>query len=164
MKTWVLERCAWAIAVAGAIAAAHSWYAISRPGVAPAPAIWPVSETVRPIAADSLAVLASRIVGSDLFRLDRKPADVAYGATPDSIANRAAALAAAAPRPPLVLVGIVGPPWKALVDGVPGHDGSMVLQAGQGVAGLRVRDVTATVATISANDTTWHLTVKRTWP
>lgn len=162
MKTSVLERCAWAIAVAGAIAAAHSWYVISRPGVAPAPAIWPVSETARPIAADSLAVLASRIVGSDPFRLDRKPADVAYGATPDSTANRAPA--AAPPRPPLVLVGIVGPPWKALVDGVPGHDGSMVLQAGQVVAGLRVRDVTATGATISTTDTTWHLTVKRTWP
>jgi len=163
MKISVLEGCAWAVTVAATIAAAHSWYSISRPAEAPAPAIRPVSETARPVADDSLAVLTSRIVGNDPFRLDRKPADVAYGATPDSIANRATATAAA-PRPPLVLVGIVGPPWRALVDGVPGHDGSLVLVAGQVVAGLRVRYVTATVATISTSDTTWHLTVKRTWP
>jgi len=70
----------------------------------------------------------------------------------------------AAPRPALVLVGIVGPPWRALVDGIPAHDGSTVLRAGQTVAGLRVRDVNASSATISAVDTTWHLTVKRKWP
>lgn len=163
MKTSVLERCAWVVTALATIVATRSWYVISRAAQAPAPAIWPVSETVRPIAADSLAMLTSRIVGDDPFRLDRKPADVAYGATPDSIANRALA-AAAAPHPPLVLVGIVGPPWRALVDGVPGHDGSMVLRSGQVVAGLRVRDVTATVATVATSDTTWHLTVKRTWP
>lgn len=163
MKTYLVERCAWAVTVAAAVSAAHSWYAISRPAEAPAPAIWPVAQPTAPIAADSLAVLTARIVDSDVFRLDRKPADAAYGATPDSTANRAA-MTAAAPRPPLVLVGIVGPPWRALLDGVPGHDGSMVLHAGQSVAGLRVRDVTATAATISGADTTWHLTVKRTWP
>lgn len=163
MKLYLLERCAWAVTLAATIAAARSWYVISRPAGAPAPAIWPVSQPAHPIAADSLDVLASRIAGSDPFRLDRRPADVAYGATPDSVANRAAAVPAA-PRPPLVLVGIVGPPWRALIDGVPGHDGSMVLRAGQNVAGLRVHDVTAAGATISGTDTIWHLTVKRTWP
>lgn len=163
MRVHVLERCAWTVAVAATVVAARSWYVISRSAQAQAPAIWPVPEAARPISADSLAVLTSRIVDNDPFRIDRKPADVAYGVTADSIANRALA-AAAAPRPSLVLVGIVGPPWRALVDGIPGHDGSMVLGAGQSVAGLRVRDVTATAATISGTDTTWHLTVKRTWP
>lgn len=163
MRMHVVERCAWAVAVAALLAAAHSWYVISRPAEAPAPAIWPVSQPTHPIAADSLAVLTSRIVGSDPFRLDRKPADVAYGATPDSLAGRASTTPTA-PRPPLALVGIVGPPWRALVDGVPGHDGSMVLRAGQSVADLRVVAVSATAATISSLDTTWHLTVKRTWP
>ncbi len=162
MRSHMFERGAWALTVAATIAAARSWYVISRPAEAPAPAIWPVSQAMQPIAADSLAVLTSRIVDNDPFRLDRKPADVAYGAPPDSMARASAT--SEAPRPPLVLVGIVGPPWRALVDGVPGHDGSMVLRAGQNVAGLRVRDVTATAATISGADTTWHLTVKRTWP
>src|SRR6185437_16617254 len=98
MRMHVVERCAWAVAVAALLAAAHSWYVISRPAEAPAPAIWPVSQPTHPIAADSLAVLTSRIVGSDPFRLDRKPADVAYGATPDSLAGRASTTPTA-PRP-----------------------------------------------------------------
>lgn len=162
MRILMLERSAWALTLIAGIAAGRAWYRISRPVQAPMPAIWPVSQPARPIASDSLAVLTSRIVDGDPFRLDRKPAAVAYGATPDSLANRATT--PAAPRPPLVLVGIVGPPWRALVDGVPGHDGSVVLRAGQTIAGLRVRDVTGATATISAVDTTWHLAVKRTWP
>jgi len=163
MRIIVLERCACAVTVIALASAVRTWYRISRPVEAPMPAIWPVSPSARPIAGDSLDVLTSRIVDSDPFRLDRKPAAVAYGVTPDTLANRAAA-PPAAPRPPLVLVGIVGPPWRALVDGVPGHDGSMVLRAGQSIAGLRVRDVTAATTTISTTDTTWHLAVKRTWP
>lgn len=158
----MVERSAWALTLIAAIAAGRAWYRISRPVQTPMPAIWPVSPPARSIASDSLAVLTSRIVDSDPFRLDRKPAAVAYGAMPDTLANRATA--PAPPRPPLVLVGIVGPPWRALVDGMPGHDGSVVLRAGQTIAGLRVRDVTAVTATISAVDTTWHLAVKRTWP
>ncbi|HXD23973.1 MAG TPA: hypothetical protein VN613_11505 [Gemmatimonadaceae bacterium] len=163
MRIIVLERCAWAVAVIALTSAVRSWYRISRPTDAPMPAIWPVSPPARPIAADSLGLLTSRIIDSDPFRLDRRPAAVAYGATPDTLTDRASA-PPAAPRPPLVLVGIVGPPWRALVDGVPGHDGSMVLRAGQSVAGLRVRDVKAATTTISTTDTTWHLAVKRTWP
>ena len=162
MRILVLERSAWAVTLIAMIVAARAWYRISRPVETPMPAIWLVSPPARPIASESLAVLTSRIVDSDPFRLDRKPAAVAYGATPDTLANRA--VAPTAPRPPLALVGIVGPPWRALVDGVPGHDGSTVLRAGQSIAGLRVRDVTAATATISTTDTIWHLAVKRTWP
>ncbi|HXE60059.1 MAG TPA: hypothetical protein VN607_05110 [Gemmatimonadaceae bacterium] len=163
MRIIVLERCAWAVTVIALASAVRTWYRISLPVEAPIPAIWPVSPPARPIAADSLGVLTARIVDSDPFRLDRKPAAVAYGVTPDPLANESP-VPPAAPRPPLVLVGIVGPPWRALVDGVPGHDGSLVLRAGQSVGDLRVREVNASTATISAADTTWHLAVKRTWP
>src|SRR6185312_7696839 len=104
----------------------------------------------RPITSDSLGVLTARIVESDVFRLDRRPAALAYGSSPDTLANRPVP-APAPPRPALVLVGIVGPPWRVLLD------------AGQVMAGLRVREVTATGASISAADTTWHLAIKRTW-
>lgn len=163
MKVHVLEHGAWVITAIATVAAVRSWYVISRPKEAPTPAIWTVSQPASAIAGDSLAVLTARVVSEDPFRLDRRPAEVAYAAGVDSAAARASD-PPAAPRPPLALVGIVGPPWSALVDGVPGHDGSTVLRAGQSVAGLRVRAVTATIATISAADTTWHLTVKRTWP
>jgi hypothetical protein len=163
MRTVVFERCAWIATLVAMAASARASYFITRPTEAPTPAIWPVSAPARPIARDSLGVLTSHIVDSDLFRLERRPAAVAYGAAPDTVANGAPATSAAL-RPPLVLVGTVGPPWRALVDGVPGHDGSTVLRAGQSVAGLRVRDVTAATATISAVDTIWHLAIKRTWP
>jgi|SRR6185312_899880 len=163
MRALVLERCAWAATLVAIAATVRSWYHITRSVEAPLPAIWPVSPPVRPMSSDSLGVLTSRIVDSDPFRLDRKPAAVAYGAAQDTLPNRTAA-APEAPRPPLVLVGIVGPPWRALVDGVPGHDGSIVLRAGQSIAGLRVRNVTASTTTISGVDTTWQLAVKRTWP
>ncbi|HKV50235.1 MAG TPA: hypothetical protein VJO52_03465 [Gemmatimonadaceae bacterium] len=162
MKALWMERVAWAVTAVAVLAGIRTWRNISRPADAPAPAIWPVSLPARVLDQDSLAVLAERITSADPFRLDRKPAAVAYGA-PDTAAAHAAAQAAV-PRPPLVLVGIVGPPWRALVDGIPGRDGSTVLHAGQTVAGLRVGTITGTTATISGMDTTWHLTVKRTWP
>jgi hypothetical protein len=68
-------------------------------------------------------------------------------------------------KPSLSLSGIVGgPPWVALLDGVPGRDGSMVLHAGDSIGGLKARAITSTTATISGFDTTWKLTVKRPWP
>lgn len=158
---WI-ERFAWAMSAVAILVGIRTWLQLSRPVAAPAPAIWPVSPPARTIEPDSLAVLVEHITSADPFRLDRRPAAVAYGA-PDTIPAHATALASA-PRPPLVLVGIVGPPWHALVDGIPGHDGSTVIRAGQIVAGLRVGTVTATTATITGMDTTWRLTVKRTWP
>jgi len=162
MRTIVLERLAWAVTVIALGFVADTWHRIARPAQAPVPTIWPVSPPARPITSDSLGVLTARIVESDVFRLDRRPAALAYGSSPDTLANRPVP-APAPPRPALVLVGIVGPPWRALVDGIPGHDGSVLLHAGQVMAGLRVREVTATGASISAADTTWHLAIKRTW-
>ena len=158
---WI-ERFAWAMSAVAMLVGIRTWFEPSRPHAAPAPPIWPVPPPARTIDADSLAVLAEHITSADPFRLDRKPAAVAYGA-PDTTAVHAAG-PAAPPRPPLVLVGIVGPPWHALVDGIPGHDGSTVIRAGQNVAGLRAGAITATTATITGMDTTWRLTVKRTWP
>lgn len=162
MKTHWLERLAWVVTTVAVLAGIRTWRNVTRPAQAGAPTIWPVSPATHALARDSLAVLVDRIMSADPFRLDRKPATIAYGA-PDTVAARAAAQAAA-PRPPLVLVGIVGPPWRALIDGIPGHDGSTVLSPGQTVAGLRVTDIRATTATVTGMDTTWHLTVKRTWP
>lgn len=158
---WI-ERFAWAMSAVAILAGIRTWFELSRPVAAPAPAIWPVSPPARTIDPDSLAVLVEHITSADPFRLDRRPAAVAYGPTDSAMVHAAAQ--AAAPRPPLVLVGIVGPPWHALVDGIPGHDGSTVIRAGQTVAGLRVGAITATTTTITGMDTTWRLTVKRTWP
>jgi len=162
MKGRWLEGLGWAIATVAVLSGIRTWRDVSRPAQAAAPAIWPVSLAASPLDRDSLAALVERIASADPFRLDRKPAAVAYGST-DTVATHAVAQPASQ-RPALVLVGIVGPPWHALVDGIPGHDGSTVLHSGQTVAGLRVGRITASTTTITGMDTTWQLTVKRTWP
>lgn len=70
-----------------------------------------------------------------------------------------------APRPALVLRGVVGadPSWRAILDGVPGSEGGVLLAAGDSVGGLRVRRVTADSAIVFGADTTWRLGVQRAW-
>jgi hypothetical protein len=162
MRALWIERFAWAVTIFAVLGGIHAWRDVSRPAQAAAPAIWPVSPPASALDRDSIAVLVERITSADPFRLDRKPAAVAYGST-DTVAAHAA-VQPAAQRPALALVGIVGPPWHALVDGIPGRDGSTVLRNGQTIAGLRVGPITASTTTITGMDTTWHLTVKRTWP
>jgi hypothetical protein len=61
-----------------------------------------------------------------------------------------------------VLRGLVGgPPWNAILDGVPGHDGGFVVRAGDSVAGLKIRSVRRDGATIRGMDTTWILRLGR---
>ncbi|MBX6330548.1 MAG: hypothetical protein IRY91_01740, partial [Gemmatimonadaceae bacterium] len=70
----------------------------------------------------------------------------------------------APPKPALALAGLVGgPPWAALLDGVPGRDGTVLVHVGDTLGPLRVRSVSAAGVTISGMDTTWHLTLKRPW-
>jgi hypothetical protein len=115
-------------------------------------------ETPRSFAAESLRVAAAYLVETDPFRVDRRPSSVAYrpdleGAPPPP------------PRPPkptLVLRGIIGgPPWEAIVDGVPERSTSTVLRQGDVVGALRVRAVGRDTVVIQGADTTWRLTMRR---
>jgi hypothetical protein len=105
---------------------------------------------------------AKAIARSDPFRLERRPSSVAYGSEQEGVP-----VAPAPPKPPkpsLALAGIVGgPPWAALIDGVPGRSGSVVVHAGDTLAGLRVRSLGPNGITITGLDTTWKLTLKRPW-
>jgi hypothetical protein len=98
------------------------------------------------------------ILDGDLFRRERRAPDpIPQGPLPP-----AAARAPAPPKPRLVLQGLVGgPPWDAIVQGLPGHDGSYVVRAGDSIGGLKVRSVRPDGATIHGMDTTWILTLRR---
>lgn len=99
------------------------------------------------------------IVDGDLFRSERRVPDSILAAPPAQVAARPPA----APKPRLVLQGLVGgPPWDAIVQGLPGHDGSYVVRAGDSVGGLKIRSVRRDGATIRGMDTTWVLTLGRT--
>lgn len=126
----------------------------------PAPNDGDVVGLSSPISADSLTALADRIVDADMFRLARRPSSVAFGATGDG----GPAPVPAPPKPPLALSGMIGgPPWTGLLDGVPGHDQSVLVRAGDTLAGLHVRSVTKNRVVIVGLDTTWQLRVRDTW-
>ena len=117
------------------------------------------SSLVDPPAA-ALAAASEAIVARDPFRLDRKPSDVAYSPGMES----APPSPPKPPRPALAVVGIVGgPPWEALVEGIPGRQGSVLVRRGDTLSGLRVRSITKDIVRISGMDTTWTLPVRRAW-
>jgi hypothetical protein len=107
-------------------------------------------------AADRTAALA---IDADPFRASRRPSSVAFAAQGDG-----APVAPRAPRPPLAMAGSVGgPPWSAILDGVPGHDGSLIVTAGDTVAGLRIKSVRRDSVVVQGADTTWRLGVRKSW-
>jgi len=96
------------------------------------------------------------ILDGDLFSRDRQAVDSAPPPPP------VIARPPAPPKPRLVLQGLIGgPPWDAIVQGIPGHEGSYVVRAGDSVSGLKIRSVKRDGATIRGMDTTWILTLRR---
>lgn len=159
MNARAIEAGLWAGAIAVlAIGAVESRRIFADETVA-APMVWPAPLPNATASADSLAVLQARIVDADVFRLDRKPAMVTYRVEGDT--SGTVPQPAPLPKPVLKLVGIVGgPPWAALVDGIPFHDGTVLVYAGDTVGGLRIRDISAAAVTVTGVDTVWRLSTK----
>ena len=104
------------------------------------------------IAAESVGMVVSR----DPFRIGRRPLLPAYD--PQRVAQQ---LAPPAPRPTLVLVGVVnGREPSAVIEGLPGIEGSRVVRVGDVVAGLQVKKITSGRVVIAGMDTTWVLEVR----
>lgn len=101
------------------------------------------------------------LVRRDPFRITRHSAGVAYdpqrGAQPP---------APAAPKPVLVLAGIVwdnGHDPSALIEGFPGTSGPRPVRQGESIGVLRVTLINRGKVVIVGLDTTWTLTVKEPW-
>ena len=62
----------------------------------------------------------------------------------------------------LRVTGISGPPWEALLEGVPGKQGAVVVRPGDRVEDLRIRSITQELVVVQGRDTTWRLQIKRT--
>jgi hypothetical protein len=161
MRTAVLERGLWgATVVAVVVTAVGVRAARATSATSPRPLLTAPAEPGR-LDADSIAQAVAYVVANDPFRLSRHPATVAYSPALEGLAPPAAARP---PRPNLVLRGVVGgPPWSAILDGVPGRDGSVLVRRGDSLGTLIVRAVGRDTVTINGADTTWRLTVKRSW-
>lgn len=163
MNTRRIEMLLWLTGVVAlACALAGSLYAV--PPVAAIRAAIPSAVALATrVTGDTLSAAAERIAAHNPFRLDRRPAAVAF--TP--VLEGMPAPPPPPPKPPqpaLSLAGILGgPPWEALVDGIPGREGSVLVRRGERFAGLMVRSVSRDTVVIAGQDTVWRLTLKKTW-
>jgi hypothetical protein len=106
-----------------------------------------------------LAEAIAAIVSQDPFRIGRLPAITAY----DPV-RLAQPVAPPPPRPTLALVGVVhGPDPSAVVEGLPGVEGSRVVRVGDVVGGLRVKRIGNDRVVMVGIDTTWVLEVREPW-
>jgi hypothetical protein len=109
----------------------------------------------------ALAASASRLRARDPFRVDRKPAQVLYNPWQPVVTTPPPPPPV---RPPLALAGLVGgPPWNALIVGIPGREGGVLLQLGDSANGVRFVALRGDTAILAAFDTTWALTARRAW-
>ena len=107
------------------------------------------------IAAESVAAIVSR----DPFRIGRRPTLPAYD--PQRVGEQ---LATPSPKPALILVGVMnGIEPSAVIEGLPGVEGSRVVRVGDVVAGLKVHRIADGRVVIAGMDTTWVLGVREPW-
>jgi hypothetical protein len=100
------------------------------------------------------------IADRNLFRPERA------GAEEREAASMPGPMGMAAPssKPHLVLKGVLGgPPWDAVVEGIPGREGAVVIRVGESVSGLSVRAIRRDTAYVRGFDTAWALPLTRTW-
>lgn len=154
------ELSAWCLSIALAAFAAKTWHRVTREMQTT------VAEVVLPKVvrteriSDSTSAHSERIVASDPFRLVRRPSPIAYRPELEGIA----VAPPAPPKPPLMLAGTLGgPPWQAILEGVPGRDGALVVKTGDRVGDLTIRAVHRDTVVVAGLDTVWKLTVRRTW-
>lgn len=113
--------------------------------------------------ADSAALsrAAERVVARDPFRLERRPADVRFDPDPPPPPPPQT------PRPRRVaeprLLGVTGPPWRAILEGVPGRERAVVARVGSTFGELTVARITRDTVIIAAPDTSFVLIVRRAW-
>ena len=106
---------------------------------------------------DSLSLL---LISRDPFRADRKPAPVAFNPNPVEPPDQPPP----PPKPALILTGIVwGTEPSALIDGLPGTEGSHLMRPGDVIGTIRLRHIAEDKVVLTGFDTTWTLTLRRPW-
>lgn len=156
----VAELVAWGVSITLTFTAIRSWKHVTRQETPIVTHTSSAGATLVQRTLDSLGAHAERIAANDPFRLVRRPSPVGYRPELEG----AAAAPPAPPKPPLTLAGILGgPPWQAILEGLPGRDGPLVVKTGDRVGDLTIRSVRRDTVVIAGLDTVWKLTVRRTW-
>lgn len=146
---WGIAIVAWGTTAAAVVRAHRARQSGSPRSIASVDTIMMYDPTLLRRASDS-------VIAMDFFRVARHPTQVAFG-TPVA----AAPVIAPPARPILTFGGVIGgPPWRAVLSGIPNHDGSVVVAPGDTLGGLRVRTIRHDTVIVRGRDTTWTFTVK----
>jgi hypothetical protein len=153
MKPWMLERLLWVIAVgAAAMTAGQVLFGSQNSALSASPL--PSMSGVLMFDPGRLREAADSVASSDPFRLDRHPS-----APP---VEQPAIVASAPPPLHLELSGVIGgPPWRAIVSGIPGREVGVVVRAGDTLGGIRIRNIRRDTVIIQAGESTMKFTLKR---
>lgn len=159
VRSWWITTALWATTSVCVTAAYSGWRsALASPAVQRTQQMVVVPDPAL-LSADTLRVATAELVARDPFRADRHPSSVAFRTDVQGIAPPPKP-----PRPALSLAGIIGgPPWEALLDGLPGKEGSTLVRKGDVIDGFKIRSVSRDSVIVQAADTTWRLAVKAPW-
>jgi hypothetical protein len=158
------EAIVFTLATLSAVGAAIRILRVRDDVLASAPVSFTVSPSVPSVDDDSLSEAAANAAANDPFRLVNRPSTVRYDAKLEGGMGVPAPFVAPV-RPPLVLKAVIGgPPWQAIVDGMPGQQPGTIVRTGNTFDKLTVRSVGKDTVVIQAPDTTWKLTLTRTRP
>ena len=154
----LLRTCLMAGTVLGAAAAVR--WSVTPPAVAASrpdpgvPALKAVPQATL-VTADSLA---RQIAVRDPFRADRRPSAVAFE---PARAEGAPPLPPPRSRPSIVVTGVLlGGTPAAILEGLPGVEGSRLLSVGDRVGEIVVRTITGDRVVVANADTSWTLPLK----
>jgi hypothetical protein len=164
-----MEALLWALALAFLLLGASRWRRAEPAAEEPASVVDAVPAEPRRVPRERLAAAARSVAGGNPFRLDRAPAPIGFQQPPaPGMPGTLTGMPPpyeppAPPRPQLLVSGIVGPPWQAMLEGVPGREGAVVVRQGDALGELRIREITRSVVVVASPDTTWRLTVRTPW-
>jgi hypothetical protein len=118
---------------------------------------------IDPAISDSMLAHAAELtVENDLFRLSNSPPDVRFDPGVGVTVVQSGPSSSVAARPILALKAIVGgPPWHAVIDGIPGQPSGTLARTGSRFDALLIRSITRDSVVIQGADTAWVLSFSR---
>lgn len=158
MREWRTELALVAVLVAVSLLSARRFAALEFVGEETAlPSVDELREQPASIATGDASVLADAIVGSNPFRLSNRPSNVPLGEVSPPVQTTV--------RPQLRLLAIAGgPPWTALIAGLPGTTRAAVVTRGQVIDALRVIHISRDTVCMVGLDTSWTLVLQSRMP
>lgn len=153
---------AWVFAAGTFAAAVAAWWAALPSGSAQRRSIPSALGRSRPADTAGLAASAGLVWAANPFRTDRKPTKNRFTPWEPALVIAPPPGPPPAARPILTLIGLIGgPPWSAVVEGVPNQPGGVVLSQTDSGGLIKLIRVRGDTAFLSGLDTAWALTYRR---